>query len=492
MIRPISEACKSIKDIARFLGDESSLDISIKGISSNSDLVEPGDLFVALPGSKVHGANFVEKAKINGATAVLTDKVGAEIISGTLPNIVTSNPRAYLGPLSDWFYGNPSSAFDLYGITGTNGKTTTTYLLNQFWKSAGRSTLLLGTLGIELCGESFSSGFTTPEADSLAKIFAAAREKQIKSAVMEVSSIAIEMARLKGTKFKCVGFSNLTQDHLDFHGNMENYGRAKGKLFSLEYAESALINIDDPFGSKLFSECEIIATSLSRNNPKAIWHYTNIITNGTKSQVSIRGEGGILIEGEINLIGDYNLDNLLMAVAMAFNSGIDPLLIAATLPILKGAPGRLEVITAGQNFIALVDYAHTPDAVIRVLNSARALSGRVIGVLGCGGDRDKTKRPIMGSALANLSDIAIFTSDNPRSEEPEEILKEMTANVNLDENKIVINDRREAIALAVTHANEGDCVIVLGKGHELGQEIKGKKHPFDDRVEFIKAIKELS
>jgi len=414
------------------------------------------------------------------------------LVADKLPVLVVANPRKLVGSLSDWFYGTPSSKLNLYGITGTNGKTTTSYLLNQIWKSAGKSTALVGTLGIEICGESKSSGFTTPEADALQNVFDAALERHATNTVMEVSSIAIEMDRIKGAKFKCVAFSNLTQDHLDFHGDMASYGSAKQKLFALEYSESALINIDDEFGAKLFANCEIPAIAVSRTNPKAIWHFASIEKSGVKTAVSIRGEGGILIEGEISLIGDYNLDNLLMAVAMAFHSGIDPLVIAATLPKLKGAPGRMELVDVGQKFIALVDYAHTPDAVARSLASVKTLSNKVIAVLGCGGDRDASKREIMGTELAKGSDISIFTSDNPRSEDPTAILKMMMASVKEDQNKIQVLDRREAISLAVANAETGDCVIILGKGHESGQEVAGIVTPFDDRIELAKAIEALS
>jgi UDP-N-acetylmuramoyl-L-alanyl-D-glutamate--2,6-diaminopimelate ligase len=492
MKRPLGEYTRTFKEVAQYLGKEDSGDQKIRGICSNSNNIEAGDLFVAIPGGKNHGAKFIDDAISKGAVAAVTDAAGADIINKKIPTLIVANPRAEVGPLANWFYGAPSSKFNLVGITGTNGKTTTSYLLNQIWKSAGKSTALIGTLGVEICGENFKTQFTTPEADALTNTFAIAAEQHVTLGVMEVSSIAIEMKRISGTHFKYVAFSNLTQDHLDFHGNMEKYGAAKAKLFTLQYAENAIINIDDPFGKKLFETAEIPAISVSRSLRNAIWHFEKISQNGHKTEVSIRGEGGILIEGEISLLGEHNLDNLILAVAIAFHSGVDPLVIASVLPSLRGAPGRLEIVDAGQNFLALVDYAHTPDAVTHTLQTAKKLGERVIAVLGCGGDRDATKRSLMGIELSSGSDLAIFTSDNPRSESAESILDEMLSRVSIDDKNVRITDRREAIAFAVASAKEGDCVVILGKGHELGQEISGQVLPFDDRVELAKAIEALS
>ena len=492
MIRPIGEYQRSFEEVARFIGQSNSSSLKIRGISSNSKNIEVGDLFIAIAGEKSHGAKFIDDVINKGAVAVLTDAEGSKIISNKLPTIEVKNPRKIIGPLSDWFYNSPSSRINLIGITGTNGKTTTSFLLNQIWKGAGKSTALIGTLGLEICGEMTKTEFTTPEADQLNNAFAIAAERHVTHGVMEVSSIAIEMGRISGTKFKCVAFSNLTQDHLDFHGDMMAYGKAKAKLFTLEYAESALINIDDPFGKELFERSEIPANSISRSNKNATWHFERITNQGRRTEIAIRGEGGILIEGEISLIGEHNLDNLIMAVALAYQSGIDPLVIAATLNTLRGAPGRLEVVDIGQNFLALVDYAHTPDAVFRSLSAAKKLSKRVIGVLGCGGDRDSSKRALMGTELSNGSEIAIFTSDNPRSELPELILDQMMERVSQSDKNVRITDRREAIAFAVSSAQSGDCVIILGKGHETGQEINGQIFPFDDRIELAKAIEGLT
>jgi UDP-N-acetylmuramoyl-L-alanyl-D-glutamate--2,6-diaminopimelate ligase len=492
MIRPESGYIKSVADLSRFISADSSTELNFTGITSDSRAVESGDLFVALPGAKTHGAEYIDQVIASGAVAVLTDQVGSKIVGDKLPVIVISNPRRELGDICSWFYGSPSSVVKIAGVTGTNGKTTTTTILNQILKFAGKSTGLIGTIGIEIGPETLPSNFTTPEASELQSLFATMQERHTSHASMEVSSHALEARRVSGTKFALVGFTNLTQDHLDFHGDMAAYFSAKSKLFTTEYSELGFINIDDDYGKLLFDSPSIPVISLARENQSAQWHYERIELKDVGYSVAIRGTGGVLIEGEINLIGDHNLDNVLMAVAMAFEFEIDPLVIANSLPSLLGAAGRLESVDLGQKFLALVDYAHTPDAVTRTLATIRkSVSGRIIGVLGCGGDRDKSKRPIMGNELLVGSDQAIFTSDNPRSEDPAKILEQMTSGLKLKENSAVVVNRREAIALAVASALPGDCVIVLGKGHESGQEIAGTKFPFDDRIELARAIEEL-
>ena len=493
MIRPVSDYVKSVSELANFIGVETSLDLNFSGITSDSRSVITGDLFVALPGTKAHGAGYIDDVVKAGAVGVITDEAGAKLIGSKLPVIVISNPRRALGDICSWFYGSPSSAMQIVGITGTNGKTTTTTILNQILQAAGKSTGLVGTIGIEIGPEKILASFTTPEASELQSLFATMKERHISQVLMEVSSHALEARRVAGTKFAMVGFTNLTQDHLDFHGDMENYFAAKSKLFTPEFSELAFINIDDPYGRKLFENPQIAMISIARENSEAQWRFERIEQTSQGYLVAIRGTGGILIEGELKLIGEHNLDNLLMAVAIASQLEIDPLVIGNSFSTLKGAAGRLESVDIGQKFLALVDYAHTPDAVTRILATLRkSVSGRIIAVLGCGGDRDKAKRPIMGRELLEGSDLAIFTSDNPRSEAPEAILAEMIGNLKLNENSATLIDRREAIAFAVASALPGDCVVVLGKGHEAGQEISGKKLAFDDRIELARAIEELA
>jgi len=383
---------------------------------------------------------------------------------------------------------------DAVGITGTNGKTTTAALVDQIWRLDGRSTGFIGTIGITIDGEESNASFTTPEGTDLQAVVATMRERHVRNLVMEVSSHALDMRRVLGSHFSVVGFTNLTQDHLDYHGDMESYFQAKARLFVPEYAESAIVNIDDPHGLRLYEEAIIPTKSYSRLSTKADWYYQEFFEapSGVGYDVAIRGSGGILIEGRLPLLGLHNLDNALLAIALAVESGVDPVAISYYMRTLSAPVGRLEPVNVGQKFLALVDYAHTPDAVNRALATARSLTkGRVIAVLGCGGDRDKTKRPIMGEALRFGADVPVFTSDNPRTEDPHVILREMVGEQRGGE-EIVEADRRQAIAMAVLTAAPGDCVIVLGKGHERGQEINGVKYPFDDRIELARAIEELA
>ena len=489
---PIENFSKSLGELARLVGIEASQpEVTFTGVTLNSRAAQSGDLFIALPGAKVHGASFADQVISNGAVAILTDAAGAALINAPIPVLVVRDPRFWVGHIASWFYRNPFSALDAVGITGTNGKTTTASLVEQIWRLDGRSTGFIGTIGITIDGEESAASFTTPEGTDLQQLVGTMRERHVRNMVMEVSSHALAMHRVSGARFKFAGFTNLTQDHLDFHGDMESYFHAKAKLFTADLAENAIVNIDDEYGARLHADAQIPTKSFSRTNRKADWFYEKYEESTRGFEVKIRGAGGVLIEGELPLLGLHNLDNALLAIALTVESGVDPIAVASYLSALHAPVGRLEPVFVGQKFLALVDYAHTPDAVERALSAARSLTrGRVIGVLGCGGDRDKTKRPIMGRALRAGTDIAIFTSDNPRSEDPLEILAEMVGDSTKDE--IVEPDRRAAIATAVLEARDGDCVIVLGKGHERGQEIKGVKHPFDDRVELARAIEELA
>ena len=493
MQRPLANHSKKLSALCAIVGGSSfnSLnDIELSGITQSSAAVIAGDLFVALPGEKFHGAQFAHDAINRGAVAVLTDKAGAEMIKD-VPVIVSENPRRAAGIASAWFYSEPMRDLYSVGVTGTNGKTTVTTLLHQIMMAAGRESGLIGTVETRIGVETLSSKRTTPESSDLQALSATMRERHMRNLVMEVSSHAITLERIRGSHFAVVGFTNLSQDHLDFHKDMEDYFAAKSKLFTYEYADLAVINIDDQFGRRLAALTELPVVTLSRLDKTASWHYSSIASDYVGAAIAIRGSGGILIEGKTQLHGGFNYDNLLMAVAIAVESGIDPIDIAAILPGLTGAAGRLEAVRLGQNFTALVDYAHSPDAVTRVLETAHEISdGKVIAVLGCGGDRDTTKRTLMGQALQQGADIAIFTSDNPRSEKPEDILVQMTLDIEITPPSEVIPDRTTAIQTAVNLAEAGDVVMILGKGHEKGQEINGTVHEFDDRIELARAIED--
>ncbi len=492
MTRPIEEFKRTVEAVAAIANAELRGDAAtvITGLTLSSKDVQAGDLFVALPGEKNHGADFVEDAISRGAVAVLTDVIGAAKVKG-LPVIVSTNPRRAAGVISAWFYSEPMRDLYSVGVTGTNGKTTVTTLLHQIMSAAGRESGLIGTVETRIGEEVITSKRTTPESTDLQALSAVMRERHMRNLVMEVSSHAIALERIRGSHFAVVAFTNLSQDHLDFHKTMQAYFETKAKLFSYEFADLAVINIDDSYGIKLAELTELPVMTVSRHNQSATWHYTSISKDYVGAHVAIRGSAGILIEGKVHLHGGYNFDNLLMAVAIASESGIDPIDIAAILPQLTGAVGRLDAVRLGQNFTALVDYAHSPDAVSRVLETAREISdGRVIAVLGCGGDRDTSKRALMGKALQKGSDVAIYTSDNPRSEKADAILVQMTLGLEIHEPSAVIVDRAEAIRAAVNEAQQGDVVLVLGKGHEKGQEINGTVHPFDDRVELARAIED--
>ena len=485
-IRPTKVDKKALSSFDQKLFDTN---VEISGVSINAAKVKSGDLFIALPGAKTHGMNFIDQAISNGAVAVLSDRK----IDCSIPVFVDQFPRNLVGAISNWLYNNPFSQLVAVGITGTNGKTTTSNLVKQLWDLNNINSGLIGTLGVDIVMEKIDGVRTTPEADELQALAALMVERGNTHLAMEVSSIAIDQGRVNGAKYKVVAFSNLTQDHLDYHKSMDEYFNAKAKLFTSEYAQTAVINIDDPYGQKLNKISRITNKTVSRNNVGADWYYSKIESHSHGYKIEISDKNGQIISGNFPLIGEHNLDNLLLAIASVSICGLTNDQISKSLSKLKSVPGRLEIISAGQSFAAVVDYAHTPDAVSRVLKSVRSFtSGRVIGVLGCGGDRDKSKRSPMGQALYSGSDLAIFTSDNPRSEKAEDILKEMTEGMNLAEKGFVLIDRKDAINFAVKMAKSGDCILLLGKGHESGQEINGVVTPFDDRIELLNSIRQAA
>ena len=463
--------------------------VVISGVSINAQKVVPGDLFIAFAGANTHGISYLEQAISNGAVAVLSDKK----IEASIPSFIHPKPREIVGAISAWLYGHPFESLKAVGITGTNGKTTTANLVKQIWQLNSIKSGLIGTLGVEIADEKLESARTTPEADDLQAIAAAMVEQGCKNLVMEVSSHAIDQGRIKGAKYEVVAFSNLTQDHLDYHLSMENYFQAKANLFATEYAKAAVINIDDSYGKKLSKQVKIPVVTVSRKESTADLYLAKAEIKNGLYQVEIKSKSGEILSENFALLGDYNLDNLLLAVAIVSSAGLSLDKIASTISKLQSVPGRLESINAGQKFTALVDYAHTPDAVERVIATVKsATSGKIIGVLGCGGDRDAIKRSLMGHALFNGCDLAIFTSDNPRSESAEAILKQMTAGIDLGKKGLVEIDRKSAINLAVENAQSGDVVLLMGKGHESGQEVNSVVTPFDDRVELAESIKRLA
>jgi len=484
-IRPQTVLQKSLAEFDSNLFNQA---VAINGVSINAQKVAAGDLFIACAGATTHGITFLEQAVKNGAVAVLSDRA----VKSTIPAFIHPDPRSMIGPIASWFYENPFKSLTSLGITGTNGKTTTANLIKQLWQLNSIDSGLIGTLGVEILEKQFELSRTTPEADELQAIAATMVEKKVSHLVMEVSSHALDQGRVKGAKYKVAGFSNLTQDHLDYHKSMDQYFMAKAKLFTKEYAEIAVINIDDQYGKKLANQVEIPLVTISRKDPTANWYLAKADKQQNGYQIEIKSDSGEYINSEFALIGDYNLDNLLLAVAMVSVAGMSIDKISTGISKLKSVPGRLESIKAGQKFTALVDYAHTPDAVERAIATVKSFTtGKLIGILGCGGDRDNSKRALMGKALLVGCDFAVFTSDNPRSESATAILQQMTEGLQLTDKAVIELDRKQAIDLAVKMAKPEDVILLMGKGHEVGQEINGVKTPFDDRVELAESIKRL-
>ncbi|CAN2236583.1 UDP-N-acetylmuramoyl-L-alanyl-D-glutamate--2,6-diaminopimelate ligase [Candidatus Planktophila dulcis] len=491
MIRPLAPFTATLTDMAQLVGASlHGADLSFTGITHVDSEVEAGDLFIAVAGAHVHGATFIDSAVKRGAVAVLTDEAGLAYCAG-VPALVVSDVRTAGALIAASLYQNPMRDLMSIGITGTNGKTTVSTLLYQIFAAVGRDSGLIGTVETRIGAEVLKSSRTTPEAAELQALAAVMRERHMRHLVMEVSSHALSLKRMKGSHFAIAAFTNLTQDHLDFHKDMDSYFAAKAQLFTSEYADQVFINIDSPYGQRLADQVKIGVTTLSRSNTLATWHFTQTHNVARGVEFSARGTGGILIESRTQLSGGFNLDNLLLALAIAVECGIDPIELAAITPSLTGAAGRLEAVSLGQGYRAFVDYAHSPDAVSNVLAAAREFTpGKIIAVLGCGGDRDASKRPLMGRALVDGADVAIFTSDNPRSEKPSEILKQMTSSLNFQAPSQIVEDRTDAIRVAVALATGADTVLVLGKGHETGQEIAGVVTAFDDRLVLAQAIEE--
>ncbi len=458
----------------------------------DSRAVQPGDLYVAVAGANVHGATFIDAVVERGARAVLTDAVGAEIIrrsdhAGGVVTVVVPDPRAQAGLVASAIYRNPSSELIVVGITGTNGKTTMSFLIEAVLVAAGHTTGVMGTTGHRIADVSVPTERTTPEAVDVHAILGYMREQGATAVVMEVSSHAMAFGRVVGVDFDVAVFTNLTQDHLDFHGTMEAYFEAKAQLFAL--AGQRIICVDDDWGSQLAQRWPA-AITYGVNNSDAQWRAESIEPRGHGSDFTMVTPDGDTAAAHVGLPGLFNVANALGALATAAVLGVDAPTAVAGVAACPGVPGRMQAVPNGREVRAYVDYAHTPDAVERAIS---APGGRVIAVLGCGGDRDVTKRPQMGAAAARLADVLIVTDDNPRSEDPAAIRAAMMAGVQAvppAECAEVheIGDRRAAIRAAVAMAAPGDAVLILGKGHERGQQVGSVTHHFDDVEELASAL----
>ncbi|HZG93889.1 MAG TPA: UDP-N-acetylmuramoyl-L-alanyl-D-glutamate--2,6-diaminopimelate ligase [Mycobacteriales bacterium] len=462
--------------------------VVVTGVTHDSRAVVPGDLYVGLPGSQSHGADFAGAARDAGAAAILTDRPGPH----PLPSVVVERPRAVLGKVAAFIYGEPSRAIDVVGVTGTNGKTTTAYLLEAGLRAAGRRTGLIGTVETRVGDRVLPSAHTTPEAPDLQALLAVMREDGVDAVAMEVSSHGLALGRVDGTRYAAAIFTNLSQDHLDFHADMDDYFKAKAKLFEGGRSQVAVINVDDPAGERLLHMTRLPVTTTSATaRPVADWQAADIRHEPRGTTFRVLGPAGEDVVVHTGLTGDFNVANALGALAALASIGIDVGAAAAGIGALDGVPGRLERVAAGQDWVAVVDYAHTPDSVESVLRTLRPITrGRLIAVLGCGGDRDRGKRPLMGRAMATYADVAVVTSDNPRSEDPQAIIDAMlTGACEADAEVHVEVDRHAAIDLAVSLARPGDVLALLGKGHEQGQTFADRTTPFDDRLVLREAIR---
>jgi UDP-N-acetylmuramoyl-L-alanyl-D-glutamate--2,6-diaminopimelate ligase len=503
--RPADPTRRTLAEAARLVGaglDGLPTDLVLTGVTQDSRSVRPGDLYVARPGATTHGASHAEQAARSGAVAALTDPAGLDRCGEAgLPTLVVPDPQAVLGEVSAWAFGYPARDLLLLGVTGTNGKTTTTYLLEAALRQAGHRTGLVGTVETRIGDETLRSARTTPEAPDLQALFAVMRERGVTAVAMEVSSHAVALGRVDGTVYDVAGFTNFSQDHLELHGTIEAYFAAKSALFTPARTSHGVVNVDDPRGALIVDSARAAGVPVVTVSPsgrhQADWTAGNVVTapaGGTSFDAF--GPNGAKLRLSLRLPGDFNVDNALVAAAMLGTAGIPTDAVADGFAAAT-VPGRMERVGGGE-VTAIVDYAHTPDAIARALASVRGwTAGRVIAVVGCGGDRDQAKRPMMGASAARYADVTVITDDNPRSEDPAAIRaaarQGAVAVPAAERGEVVeVGGRRDAIEWALRHARRGDTVLVLGKGHEQGQEVSGLVQPFDDRVVVQEVLRQMS
>ncbi|GGS53986.1 UDP-N-acetylmuramoyl-L-alanyl-D-glutamate--2,6-diaminopimelate ligase [Planobispora rosea] len=499
-MRPSTSPPRPLSGLASLLGAPSGTSraalAAVSGVTIDSRQVRRGDLYVALPGAAAHGADFAAQALAAGAAAILTDPEGREAAVATgLPVLVVEDPRALLGRVSAWVYGEPARDVMIIGVTGTSGKSTTTFLLEAGLRAAGHQAGLVGGVEIHVGDLHFAPKLTTPEASDLQGLFALMRERGVTAAAMEVSSHALALGRVDSVFYDVALFTNLSQDHLDFHKDLDDYFATKARLFTPEMSRVGVVNIDDAHGRELYGTAKIPMTTFSaRGAGEADWRAADVRLGADGSVFRVVGPGGVEEDVTVSLPGPFNVANALGAIVSLVEAGVPLHTAAAGVGTLTGVPGRMERVPGGEDFQVIVDYSHKPGAVESVLRSVREVTaGKLTVVLGCGGDRDRGKRPMMGEAAARLADVAILTSDNPRSEDPLRILAEMMDGVlGVPEEErahvIIEPDRAAAIDLAITRAGFGDVVVVAGKGHEQGQYVGDQVLPFDDRQVVADAI----
>ncbi|MCZ0755531.1 UDP-N-acetylmuramoyl-L-alanyl-D-glutamate--2,6-diaminopimelate ligase [Anoxybacillus sp. J5B_2022] len=464
---------------------------TITSIEMDSRKVTEGALFICVKGFTVDGHDFAQQAVVNGAVAVVAERH----IEVPVPVIIVRDSKRAMAVLADAFYGQPTHQLHLIGVTGTNGKTTTTHIIDQIFRKVQRKTGLIGTIHIKIGDEAYDVQNTTPESLVLQKTFKQMVDAHVDVAIMEVSSHALDMGRVHGCDYDVAVFTNLTQDHLDYHQTMEEYRLAKGLLFAQlgnrfdhQRPKFAVLNNDDPASAqyKRMTAATVITYGIETESD-IMAKDIDITPSGMAFTLVTPAE---TVRIQTKLIGRFNVYNILAATAACLVSGVALSSIVEAVEEIAGVPGRFETVDEGQNFTVIVDYAHTPDSLENVLKTIRQFAKRkVYVVVGCGGDRDRTKRPLMAQIAVRYADVAIFTSDNPRSERPEAILKDMESGVE-GELYISIVDRKEAIRYAIQQAQEGDVILIAGKGHETYQIIGEQVLHFDDRLVAREAMKE--
>lgn len=470
--------------------------LNIRGIATNSQKVKPGDIFVALNGIHYDGHQFVEEAMSLGAVAAVVER---PVEVAGIVQIVVDDTYQALAAIANNFYDHPSRSFLLYGITGTNGKTSISYLLEAIFRQSGKPCGVIGTINAHLGKKTYHLGNTTPFPDVLQKVLYQMKKQKAVAVAMEVSSHALVQHRVDGCEFDVAIFTNLTRDHLDFHGSFENYFQAKSLLFqklveagNKKYPRFAIINNDDPWGQKLVELCRVPVLTYGRTR-KSDFYFRDVKFSTYLSRFYLDCPWGNFLV-RTPLIGQYNVYNVVAAIAGALCQGLPREKILLAIENFSAVPGRLERVDAGQPFSVFVDYAHTDDALRNVLRTLRQVAtDRIITVFGCGGERDRSKRPLMGDVATEYSDWVIVTSDNPRGEDPERIALDVELGIRRKgrSNYQVIIDRKQAIALALTMAKRGDIVLLAGKGHEDYQIIGDKEIPFSDREVARKILRSL-
>jgi len=459
------------------------LPAQVSGITQDSRLVQPGYIFAARSGSTVCGVDFIPAAADRGAIIVITDEILPDICP--LPSVRVTDFRQALVRLSKAVYGDPSACLNLIGVTGTNGKTTSVHLIRSILEAAGERCGLISTVGYDTGQRHLDAPLTTPDIDRLCELLREMVDAGCLWAVMEVSSHALVQGRVEGLNFNAAGFTNLTRDHLDFHGSLEAYAAAKAKLFNMMDPDgAAVINIGDPWGKAMVEAACGTVTTYGMEGAGGDLTVTSLEHSLDGGQFRLDWSGGSA-KVLTSLIGDYHGENIALAAGVALGFGIDIGDILRGVEALKIIPGRMEAVSVGQPFAVLVDYSHTPDALERALSSLRPLCrGSIIVVFGCGGDRDRSKRPEMGRVASRSADRVIVTSDNPRSEDPKAIAADIARGRTSGPGSSteVELDRRAAIHKALSIADEGDAVLIAGKGHETYQEIQGIRRSFDDRM----------